>query len=84
MIETVQFDGTDYINQSLSPGNYSINVYDDIGCSYSYAFVIDNSVPMQITVGSDADCMSASVELTAWSNTQNDDTWVYNWINFNW
>lgn len=82
LLETEQFDGTDYVNQTLFPGNYSINVYDDIGCSYSYDFVIEDPVPMEIIAGPDAViCLSASVALEAWSNTQNDDTWVYNWIN---
>ena len=49
LIESVQFDGNDYVNQTLGPGNYTINVFDEGGCLYSYDFTMGTySCPLRV------------------------------------
>ncbi|MBM72257.1 MAG: hypothetical protein CL847_05695 [Crocinitomicaceae bacterium] len=82
LIESVQFDGSDYVNQNLGPGDYTVNVFDDGGCLYTYDFNMGDPVPMEIETGSDAViCQSASVTLEAWSDQDLTNSWTYNWVN---
>ena len=80
--ESVQFDGNDYVLQNLTPGNYSVDVFDATGCLYSYAFVMLDPVPMEIETSADEIiCLSAAVVLEAWSDQDPTEIWTYNWVN---
>ena len=82
VLETVQFDGSDYVNSNLPPGDYTVNVFDDGGCSYSYDFNMADPVPMEIETSTDVViCQGASTELEAWSDQDILNNWTYNWIN---
>ena len=82
LIESVQFDGTDYVNQNLGPGDYTVNVSDDTGCLYSYDFNMADPVPMEIETSADVViCQSESTTLEAWSDQDITNSWTYNWIN---
>jgi gliding motility-associated-like protein len=81
VVESVVFDGTNYANTTLIPGNYSVNVFDDTGCMYSQDFSMLDPVPMDIEASADVViCSSSSTTLTAWSDQDPAGTWTYNWI----
>ena len=80
--ESLEFDGNDYVLQNLTPGLYSVDLFDDTGCLYSYEFEMLDPVPMQIETSSDEIiCLSAAVVLEAWSDQDPADVWTYHWIN---
>jgi gliding motility-associated-like protein len=80
--ESLQFDGNDYVLQNLTPGLYSVDLFDDTGCLYTYEFEMLDPVPMEIETSSDAIiCLSAAVVLEAWSDQDPADIWTYHWIN---
>jgi gliding motility-associated-like protein len=80
--ESVQYDGNDYVLQNLTPGMYSVELFDATGCLYSYEFEMLDPVPMQIETSSDEIiCLSAAVVLEAWSDQDPSDIWTYHWIN---
>ena len=82
LIESIIFDGSDYVNQTLVPGDYSVNVFDDLGCFFTYDFTIMDPVPMEIEVSTDeVICLNTAVELEAWSDQDVSNSWNYNWIN---
>jgi len=80
--ESLQFDGSDYVLQDLTPGMYSVDLFDATGCLYSYEFEMLDPVPMEIETSSDAIiCLPASVVLEAWSDQDPAEIWTYHWIN---
>ncbi len=80
--EAVLFDGSDYVLQDLTPGMYSVDVFDDTGCLYSYEFEMLDPVPMEIeTSGDEVICLSAAVVLEASSDQDPTESWTYNWVN---
>ncbi len=82
LLESAQYDGSDYVNQNLGPGDYTVIISDDTGCEYSYDFNMADPVPMEIEVSSDVViCQSASTTLEGWSDQDLTNSWSYNWVN---
>ena len=82
LLESAQYDGNDYVNQNLGPGDYTVIISDDTGCEYSYDFNMADPVPMEIEVSSDVViCQSASTTLEGWSDQDITNSWSYNWVN---
>ena len=80
--ESVLFDGSDYVLQNLTPGMYSVDLFDDTGCLYSYEFEMLDPVPMEIETSADEIiCLSAAVVLEASSDQDPTESWTYNWVN---
>ncbi|HHZ94213.1 MAG TPA: PKD domain-containing protein [Flavobacteriales bacterium] len=82
LLESVAFDGSDHVIQNLTPGFYSVVLFDNSGCVYTYEFEMLDLVPMTIEVGPDAIiCQTAAVILEAWSDQDPAEVWTYNWVN---
>ena len=82
MDELVWDNITDFYYDDLVPGDYTVVVYDDVGCIYNQEIVLEDPLPLSLNVPSNQTiCLGGIATLEVDSDDDPLNVWTYEWDN---